>query len=141
MAEPSPPAYIYLRENVLIYSYIKFKLSITLRIKNQTTNPSDKNYIAKVKIKLFFFIYFFSFTGRYAYRVRGCVMPFPSTGRGGAPKFFLNWLTSASKPYDSDHIWYFSSTSRYTPLDSSWPSLLLPLTSIYEKIFKLIRQK
>ena len=78
---------------------------------------------------------FKSFTGRYAYRVRRCGMPFPSTGRGGAPKFFLNWLTSASKPYDADHISCISCTSRYTPLDSSWPSLLLPLTSIIEKIF------
>ena len=28
----------------------------------------------------------------------------PATGRGGAPKFFLNWLTFALLPYDPDHI-------------------------------------
>ena len=28
----------------------------------------------------------------------------PNTGRGGAPKFFLDWLTFALKPYDADHI-------------------------------------
>ena len=76
-----------------------------------------------------------------AKRVRGCGRPNPSTGGVGDPKFFLNWLTSASKPYDSDHISCFSSTSRYTPLDSSWPSLLLPLTSIIEKIFTRNRKQ
>ena len=25
-------------------------------------------------------------------------------GRGGAPKFFLDWLTFAFSPYDPDHI-------------------------------------
>ena len=28
----------------------------------------------------------------------------PTTGGGGAPKFFLNWLTFALSPYDADHI-------------------------------------
>ena len=33
-----------------------------------------------------------------------CGRPKPNTGRGGAPKFFLDWLTFALKPYDADHI-------------------------------------
>ncbi len=28
----------------------------------------------------------------------------PTTGGGGAPKFFLDWLTFARSPYDADHI-------------------------------------
>ena len=28
----------------------------------------------------------------------------PTTGGGGAPKLFLNWLTFALSPYDADHI-------------------------------------
>ena len=28
----------------------------------------------------------------------------PTTGGGGAPKFFLYWLTFARSPYDADHI-------------------------------------
>ncbi len=28
----------------------------------------------------------------------------PTTGGGGAPKFFLNWLTFARSPYDADQI-------------------------------------
>ncbi len=28
----------------------------------------------------------------------------PITGGGGAPKFFLNWLTFARSPYDADQI-------------------------------------
>ena len=30
--------------------------------------------------------------------------PQSTTGGGGAPKFFLNWLTFARSPYDADQI-------------------------------------
>ena len=43
----------------------------------------------------------------------------PITGRGGAPKFFLNWLTFALLPYDADHmkgLWRVSDGALCGPL-------------------------
>ena len=63
----------------MIY-YSDYRIELVFKLKNKVSKKSTAN------------------------RVRGCGRPNPSTGGVGDPKFFLNWLTSASKPYDADHI-------------------------------------
>ena len=75
-----------------------------------------------------------------ANRVRGCGRPNPSTGGVGDPKFFLNWLTSASKPYDADHISTVRVSNFTHPGDSSVAEPSHPAYIYLEKILPLINR-
>ena len=69
----------------------------------------------------------------------------PITGRGGAPKFFLNWLTFALLPYDADHmkgLWRVSDGALCGPLQvDDFPSVIEQKWEIFLQTRDNMRQQ